>query len=59
MQDRYLSVKEVADYLGFSPLWVYRHVRELRGSKLGGRWRFSREDIDHYVERRRGAGRTR
>ena len=51
MQDRWLSVEEVADYLGVSKDTVYAWVTEkgMPGHKVGRFWKFKREDVDRWV----------
>jgi len=45
-----LTVKEVSKYLKIHPGTVYRLVNagELPAFKVGGNWRFSREEIDRW-----------
>lgn len=52
--DRLLSVKEVADRLGRSTSWVYRHKPELPfyRSLPGGRGGFSEAGLNRYLKRR-------
>ncbi len=47
--------KEVADYLGISRLTVYRwnNAGQLSGFKIGGVWRFKKEEVEAYLERSR------
>jgi excisionase family DNA binding protein len=43
---RYLTVEEVAEALGVSANWVYKHTDLLGGVRLGKRlWRFSEQDL--------------
>ena len=43
---RYLSVEEVAEALGVSASWVYKHKDLLGGVRLGKRlWRFPEQDL--------------
>jgi excisionase family DNA binding protein len=43
---RYLTVEEVAEALGVSASWVYKHTDLLGGVRLGKRlWRFPEQDL--------------
>jgi excisionase family DNA binding protein len=43
---RYLTVEEVAETLGVSSSWVYKHTDLLGGVRLGKRlWRFPEQDL--------------
>jgi len=57
MQDRWLSVDEIADYLGVSKDTVYTWVtgKGLPGHKVGRFWKFKCADVDEWV-RAGGAG---
>ena len=48
--DRYLGVGEVADRLGMSTDWVYRHADELGAVKLGGAVRFPERAVARYFK---------
>ena len=47
----WLTVKEIADYLKFHKMTIYRHVRQGRipASKVGRRWLFNKESIDNLL----------
>ena len=47
-----MTVKEVADYLQFSPDQIYKLAQSGRipASKVGKRWRFKKERIDEWME---------
>ena len=51
MTDRWLSVEEMAEYLGVSKDTVYSWVTEkgMPGHKVGRFWKFKREDVDVWV----------
>lgn len=57
MEDRWLSVDEIAAYLGIKRDTVYRWTseRNMPGHKIGRLWKFRKEEIDEWV-RARGAG---
>ena len=46
-----MTVQDVAEYLNVDPKTVYRLVnrRSLPGFKVGGCWRFRKEDIDDWI----------
>jgi molybdopterin-guanine dinucleotide biosynthesis protein B len=46
-----LTTQQLAAYLQIDPMTVYRLVREekLPGFKVGGQWRFSRPEIEHWL----------
>jgi excisionase family DNA binding protein len=52
MEDRWLSVDEIAAYLGIKRDTVYRWINErnLPGHKIGRLWKFRKEDIDEWVK---------
>ena len=51
MEDRWLSVDEVAEYLGVSKDTLYAWVthKGMPGFKVGRFWKFKRGDIDVWV----------
>jgi excisionase family DNA binding protein len=59
VQERFLSVPQVAEWLGVAPKWVYRHVAAdgpegLPHYRVGGQLRFSVGEIEQWLETRRG-----
>jgi excisionase family DNA binding protein len=52
MEDRWLSVEEIAVYLGIKRDTVYRWIseRNLPGHKIGRLWKFRKEEIDEWVK---------
>ncbi len=52
MEDRWLSVDEIAEYLGVSKDTVYTWVttKGMPGHKVGRLWKFKREVVDDWVE---------
>ncbi len=56
MEDRWLSVSEIAEYLGVVRETVYRRLANgsMPGHKLGRHWKFRKEEIDEWV--RSGGG---
>ncbi len=57
MQDRWLSVDEIAEYLGVSKDTVYAWVtrKDMPGHRVGRFWKFKRAEVDDWV-RAGGAG---
>ncbi len=51
MQDRWLSVDEIAGYLGVSKDTIYCWVsnKGMPGHKVGRFWKFKQEEIDEWV----------
>ena len=52
MVDQILTLKEVAAYLKLAEKTAYRLASEgkLPGFKVGGSWRFKREDLEAWIE---------
>lgn len=57
MEDRWLSVDEIGEYLGIKRDTVYKWVNEknMPAHKIGRLWKFKKEQIDKWVE---GGGAT-
>ncbi|PSU75394.1 methylation-associated defense system helix-turn-helix domain-containing protein MAD1 [Photobacterium phosphoreum] len=55
MADDILTLKEVAAYLKLAEKTAYRLASEgkLPGFKVGGSWRFKREDIEAWIEEKK------
>lgn len=55
MPDQILTLKEVATYLKLAEKTAYKLAAEgkLPGFKVGGSWRFKREDIEHWIEEKK------
>lgn len=51
MADEILTLKEVAQYLKLAEKTAYRLAAEgkLPGFKVGGSWRFKREDMERWI----------
>ncbi|EGR9006588.1 helix-turn-helix domain-containing protein [Vibrio vulnificus] len=56
MVDQILTLKEVAAYLKLAEKTAYRLASEgkLPGFKVGGSWRFKREDLEAWIEKQKG-----
>ena len=52
MTDQILTLKEVAAYLKLAEKTAYKLAAEgkLPGFKVGGSWRFKREDVENWIE---------
>ncbi|MEZ8925400.1 MULTISPECIES: methylation-associated defense system helix-turn-helix domain-containing protein MAD1 [Vibrio] len=52
MTDQILTLKELAVYLKLAEKTAYRLASEgkLPGFKVGGSWRFKREDLEAWIE---------
>lgn len=51
MDDRWLSVDEIADYLGVAKDTIYTWVtnKGMPGHKVGRFWKFKKDDVDAWV----------
>lgn len=51
MEDRWLSVEEIATYLGVTRDSVYRWVvsKGLPGHRIGRLWKFRKDEVDEWV----------
>ena len=51
MEDRWLSVEDVCEYLGCSRETVYNWINErgMPANKVGRLWKFKKKDIDAWV----------
>lgn len=51
MTDRWVSVEEIADYLGVSKDTVYGWIskREMPAHKVGRLWKFKTDKVDEWV----------
>ncbi|EJA7360663.1 helix-turn-helix domain-containing protein [Vibrio alginolyticus] len=58
MVDQILTLKEVAAYLKLAEKTAYRLASEgkLPGFKVGGSWRFKREDLEVWIEKQKNVG---
>ena len=55
MSDEILTIKELAKYLKLNEKTAYRLAGEgkLPGFKVGGSWRFKREDVLGWIEEKK------
>ncbi|OGR23288.1 MAG: transcriptional regulator [Desulfobacterales bacterium RIFOXYA12_FULL_46_15] len=51
MEDRWLSVEEIAQYLGISKDTVYTWInkKKLPAQKIGRLWKFKKDEVDGWV----------
>jgi excisionase family DNA binding protein len=51
MDDRWLSVEEIAEYLGVSKDTIYTWIdaKSMPAHRLGRLWKFKREEVDGWV----------
>lgn len=51
MEDRWLSVDEIADHLGIKRDTVYKWIgeRQMPGHKIGRLWKFNKQEVDNWV----------
>ncbi len=52
MEDRWLSVDEIAAHLGIKKDTVYKWISERRmpGHKIGRLWKFQKEEVNEWVK---------
>lgn len=52
MEDRWLSVEDIAEYLGISRDTVYTWLsaRGMPAHKVGRLWKFKRDEVDQWVK---------
>jgi excisionase family DNA binding protein len=57
MNDEILTLKEVAEYLKLAEKTAYRLAQKgkLPGFKVGGSWRFKREDIEAWINKQKAS----
>jgi len=53
MEDRWLSVDEIAEYLGVRRDTIYRWINDkgMPAHKIGRLWKFKKAQIDEWVEK--------
>jgi predicted DNA-binding transcriptional regulator AlpA len=49
-KDKFLNVKELAEYIGQKPSWIYAHIKEIPHTKKGGFLVFKKSTIDKWLE---------
>ena len=60
IEDRWLSVDEIAAYLGVKRDTVYKWIdrKKLPAHKVGRLWKFRRREVDDWVTSGKGGART-
>ncbi len=55
MSEDILTIRDVAEYLKVTEKTVYGLAQKgkIPGFKVGGQWRFRREDIDQWIEEKK------
>ena len=58
METDIMTIKEVAEYLKVKEKTAYKLVAEgkIPGFKVGGSWRFRKEEIDAWIKRQSAQG---
>ncbi|GAB6057291.1 helix-turn-helix domain-containing protein [Desulfonatronum parangueonense] len=53
MQDRWLSVDEIGDYLGVKRDTVYKWIveKDMPAHKIGRLWKFKKDEVDNWVRK--------
>lgn len=53
MEDRWLSVDEIAEYLGVRRDTIYRWINDkgIPAHKIGRLWKFKKAQVDEWVEK--------
>ena len=48
MEDRWLSLKEIAEYLGARRETIYKWIeeKEMPGHRIGRYWKFKKDEVD-------------
>jgi excisionase family DNA binding protein len=54
MNDRWMTLQEVAEYLQVSRDLIYRLAQKgkMPASKVGSQWRFKKDKVDQWMEER-------
>jgi excisionase family DNA binding protein len=49
--DRWLSVDEIAAYLGVKRYTIYKWIerKDMPAHKVGSLWKFKKDEIDHWI----------
>ena len=52
MEERWLSMKEISEYLGVTRETIYKWIedREMPGHLVGKFWKFKRDEVDVWVK---------
>ncbi len=54
MGSPFMTVEELAEYLKMKTVTIYKHAQggRLPGFKVGSKWRFKKETIDAWIDRK-------
>ena len=52
MDDRWLSLKEIAEYLGARRETIYKWIEDkgMPGHRIGRYWKFKKDEVDAWVK---------
>jgi len=52
LEERWLSLEEIANYLGIKRDTVYKWINEksIPAHKVGHLWKFRKKEVDHWIE---------
>ena len=52
MEERWLSMKEISEYLGVTRETIYKWIedRNMPGHRMGKFWKFKRNEVDEWVK---------
>jgi excisionase family DNA binding protein len=55
MDSQFMTVRQVAEYLGVATVTIYRlaEKKDLPGVKAGSQWRFIKSEVDQWLRSRR------
>ncbi|MDI6764282.1 MAG: helix-turn-helix domain-containing protein [Thermodesulfobacteriota bacterium] len=55
MENRWMKVKEIAEYLQISEDLIYKWAQqgEIPVSKIGNQWRFNKEEVEKWAKSQR------
>jgi len=58
MEDKWLSVEEIAEYLGINRDTVYKWIerKEMPAHKLGRLWKFRKEEVNAWIQSGKASG---
>ena len=59
MEDRWLSMKEISEYLGARRETIYRWIetKGMPGHRVGRSWQFKKDEVDAWVKSDKAAER--
>ncbi len=59
MDDRWLSIKEISDYLGITRETIYKWIEErgMPAHRMGKFWKFKQTEVDSWIKSGKAADR--